>query len=103
MCEVRSGARTSVIAASAYLDSPTYLATSICGRLGVTEKLEACSLDPYKRVTDSVATSPRTGTTSTDRTSHHVELAVSRLAVRCGKEKREVCVVWTCCAYELAS
>ena len=33
----------------------------------------------------------------------HVELAVSRLAVRCGKEKREVCVVWTCCAYELAS
>ena len=36
--------RTSVITASAYLDSPTNLATSICGRLGVTEKLEACSL-----------------------------------------------------------
>ena len=23
-------------------------------------------------------------------------------SVRCSKEKREVCVVWTCCAYELA-
>ena len=23
-------------------------------------------------------------------------------SVRCSKEKREVCVVWTCCVYELA-
>ena len=23
-------------------------------------------------------------------------------SVRCSKDKREVCVVWTCCAYELA-
>ena len=34
----------SVIAAIAYLDSPTIHVTYISGRLGVAEKLEACSL-----------------------------------------------------------
>ena len=33
-------------------------------------------------------------------TAPSVPIAVG--SVRCSKEKREVCVVWTCCAYELA-